>query len=294
MANWTLADIKQKVRNVTGRPDTSQLDDNTLIDYINKYYQFVLPKELKIFFDYTYYNFFTQAGKDVYTPPATFQTVNPQIYIDGFPGDWYTNPDLFFQDYPIETNKVVIATGDGSTLAFSFQIPAFPVIQGSVYVTDGTQVLQDNSSGGFTNAASGLPVAGSVNYTSGAVAGLTFPIAPANGANITVSSQAFISNRPQGLLWFNNQFTLRPIPDDVYQVKMEGLPVPTALALTTDVPFRIDLGPLIAYGASLSIFTDFNQMDQYEQYIVEYERYKDIAMQDTYEVYLYQRSVPKF
>jgi len=290
MANWTLSDIEQKVRNVTGRPDLSNLSAATLLDKINKYYQFVLPKELKIFFDYTYYNFFTTAGVDVYTPPATFATVNPQVYMDGFPGDWYTNPDLFFQDYPIEVNKVVVGTGDGTTNNFSFQIPYFPIIQGSLYVTDGTQVAQDNGSGGFTGNATG----GSINYTTGAVTSLVFTNPPIANANITESSQTFISNRPQGILYFNNQFVLRPIPDQVYQIKMEGLPIPTALVNPTDTPFRIDLGPLIAYGASLDIFTDFDQMDQYEQFFPEYLRYKDIAMQDTYEVYLYQRSVPKF
>jgi hypothetical protein len=80
----------------------------------------------------------------------------------------------------------------------------------------------------------------------------------------------------------------------VYQIKLQGIQIPPELINLTDVPFRPDLGPLIAYGASLEIFADFNQMDQYDQALVQFNRYKDVSMQDTYEEYIYQRSVPQF
>ena len=95
MANWTYADIEQKVRQTTGRPDTSMLSSATIQDYVNKFYQFVLPKELKISWGYTYYEFFTQPNVDQYIGPTTeFQTLNPQVWCDGFPIEWYLSPDL--------------------------------------------------------------------------------------------------------------------------------------------------------------------------------------------------------
>ena len=75
---------------------------------------------------------------------------------------------------------------------------------------------------------------------------------------------------------------------------MQGIQVPKAFLNYTDVPFRPDLGPLIALGAALHRFKLFNQMDQYQQYLPEYERFKNICMQDTFEELLYQRSIPKF
>jgi len=75
---------------------------------------------------------------------------------------------------------------------------------------------------------------------------------------------------------------------------MQGIQVPPPLVNYTDVPFRPDLGSLIALGAALHLFKRFNQMDQYEQYLPEYNRFKDISMQDTYEEYLYERSLPRF
>jgi hypothetical protein len=308
MAAWTLNDIIQKVRGTTGRPDANMMTNATIIDYINKYYQFVLPKELKIFWGYTYHQFYTQANIDQYIAPANFQTLNPQAWVDGFPLQWYLSPDIFFSDYPQQENKIVVGNGDGTTNSFTFQISNFPVLARSVYVTDGTQVAQDNGTGGFTTPT-GISLGGTINYSTGAVVGLTFLTPPAANTNIVATYQTFFANRPQGILFYKtqpladstvasrdlvNMFVLRNVPDQVYLIKMQGIQIPPELVNLTDVPFRPDLGPLVAYGASLEIFADFNQMDQYDQTLVQFNRYKDVSMQDTYEEYIYQRSVPQF
>lgn len=308
MTAWTLNDIIQKVRATTGRPDASMMSNATIIDYINKYYQYVLPKELKIFWGYTYYQFYTQANVDQYIAPATFQTLNPTAYCDGFPLEWYLSPDAFYSDYPQQENKVVVGTGDGILNSFTFQIPAFPVLARSVYVTDGTQIAQDDGAGGFVTPL-GVPLTGAINYASGAVSGLSFLAPPALNTNIVCASQTYMANRPQGILFYKtqplpdatvaardlvNMFVLRNVPDQVYLIKMQGIQIPPELINLTDVPFRPDMGPLIAYGASLEIFADFNQMDQYDQTLTQFNRYKDVSMQDTYEEYIYQRSVPTF
>lgn len=310
MANWTFADIEEKVRLTTGRVDASMMSSSTILDYVNKFYQYVLPKELKISWGYTYYQFFTQPNVDQYIGPTTeFQTLNPQVWADGWPVEWYLSPDLFYQDYPQQDNKQLVATGNGTLNNFNFNISAYPILAGSLYVTDGTQVAQDDGVGGFTDANTGSALSGSIDYVTGTVSGLAFPVAPAADTNITATSQTYQPNRPQGILYFQSQplsdatqsvrdntkvFVLRPVPDNVYLIKMQGIQIPKAFENDDDVPFRTDLGPLIAYGASLEIFADYNQMDQYDQVLVQYNRYKDVSMQDTYEEYLYQRSVPSF
>lgn len=291
---WDLVNIRQKVRQTTGRPDASMMTNATIDDYINKFYQFVLPKELKIFFGYTYYTFFTVANQPTYTPPSTFQTLNPAVWFDGFPGDWYLSPDLFYQDYPQQLNKTEVATGNGTLNSFSYNVNSFPVLAGSVYVTDGTQIAQDDGAGGFFNPDTGTVLAGTIDYATGSVVGQAFATAPAANASIVASFEVYMAVRPQGILYYDNLFVLRPVPDQVYQVRMEGIKIPTALTSDGQLPFRPDLGPLIAYGASLEIFSDFNQMDQYDQTLTQYNRYKDVSMQDTYEEYIYQRSVPAF
>src|SRR5271166_6646886 len=195
-AAWNLASIISEARSYTGRPDPSMMSDQTFVDNINYFYQFVLPKELKIFWGYTYYQFFTQPNIDQYTAPVTFQTLNPQVYADGWPIEWYLSPDTFYSDYPQQENKLVVGTGNGSINNFSFTLPNFPILAGSLYVTDGTQVAQGTIAGGFINPFTNLSIPGSINYPSGAVSGLIFPSIPISGANITATFQTYFPNRP--------------------------------------------------------------------------------------------------
>ena len=311
-AGWNFNAILSEFRSITGIPDASMYSDAQCATLINYYYQYVLPKELKIFWGYTNYQFFCQANVDQYLAPQGFQTVNPSVYADGFPIEWYIDPDTFYQDYPQQENKQEINTGDGVTNSFSANISAFPVLPRSVYVTDGTQVAQDDGTGGFVQVSplsSTGPVAGSINYLTGALSNVQFLSTPASGTSIVASSQTYMPNRPQGILFFPqtplsdstqatlnavNMFVLRPVPDQVYLIKMQGIQIPKAFLNYTDVPFRPDLGPLIALGAALHRFKLFNQMDQYEQYLPEYNRFKDVCMQDTYEELIYERSISKF
>lgn len=301
---WTLEKIRAKVRAVTGRPDISMLSVADLDERINQYYQNVMPKELKIFWGYTFYEFFCLPNIDQYAAPDNFQTLNPQVWADGFPIEWYESPALFYEDWPDRLNKETVATGDGVTNSFNFSISAFPVLPWSVYVTDGTQVAQDNGVGGFIT-----PASGTIDYATGVVSGLSFGTVPAANTVITCSSETYLPNRPRAILFYKgmplssateavrnaaNMFVLRPVPDDVYKIKMQGIQIPPTLTDPTDVPYRQDLGPLIAYGTSLEIFADFNQNDQLEQTLPQYNRYKDISMQDTYEEYMSQRATPRF
>ncbi len=314
---WNLENIISEFRDIAGIPDESMLSNQQCADLINYYYQLVLPKELKIFWGYTNYQFFTQANVDQYLAPSGFQTVNPSAYADGFPIEWYLDPDTFYQDYPQQENKQEVATATGGN-SFSFNISAYPVLPRSVYVTDGSQVVQDvpsnpfDGTGTFTQVSplsSVGAVSGSIDYSTGTVTGLSFLVAPTTNASIIATSQTYMPNRPQGILFFRQNlltdstqatldavpmFVLRPVPDQVYLVKMQGIQTPAPLVNLTDVPFRPDLGPLIALGAALQRFKRFNQMDQYNDAMVEYTRFKDVCMQDTYEEMLYERSIPKF
>lgn len=312
-AVWNLSAIIGEFRSICGIPDVSQYSDQQCVNLINYYYQQVLPKELKISWGYTYYQFYCQPNIDEYLAPVGFQTVNPSAYVDGFCLEWYTDPDTFYQDYPQQTNKMTIQTADGvNDGPYSAQVSAYPLLPRSVYVTDGTQVVQDDGAGGF-NQVSPLssvgPVLGSVDYLTGTITGVMFLTTPPAGANIVVTFYTYITARPRGLLFFpqqpladsavatlnaRNMFVLRPVPGQVHLIKMQGIQTPPSFMNYLDVPFRPDLGPLIALGAALHRFKLFNQMDQYDQYLPEYQRFKDVCMQDTYEEMLYLRSIPKF
>jgi hypothetical protein len=315
---WNLRQIIDEIRMITGRPDTNMLSDESIVNTINQYYQYVLPKELKIFWGYTYDTFYTQAGIDHYKADNNYATVNPTITADGWPIDWYIDPDTFYQDFPNqETTKAAVASGDGVINSFSFSCGDFPITQASLYVTDGTQVARSTPGGRFFDSVTGTLLVGTVDFTTATVTNLQFLTPPAANMSIVATYQNYQANRPQAILFYptsrqrtatqpaidaTNFFIVRPVPDQVYMIKVQALQVPAALGWSsggnsivyTDVPFRVDLGPLIALATSLTIFRNANQTDQYNQTLPEYERYKHVAISDTEELYLYQRSIPTF
>jgi hypothetical protein len=192
------------------------LSNDDLDTYINRYYQYVLTKELKLFFGYTYYSFYTQSGINFYTAPQNFQTLNPTATVDGFPLQWYIDPDLFYQDYPSQpTGKLAVGTGDGVTNAFSFTLTA-PIRQGSLYISDGTQIAKSSARGNFYDPSitadadpdnppppsSTLP--GTVDFLTGTVTGVGFTTAPVSGATLTATWINYLPNRPTAVLFYQN------------------------------------------------------------------------------------------
>lgn len=381
-SGWTLENIISKVRSITGTPSTDQLTDAQITAYINNYYIYQMPFELKEQIENQFLTFNTTPGTDVYSFPSGYFTDSPGAYADGFPLVFYQDPDIFFQDWPQQYAVDNIATGDGVTTAFSggLQNPpiiigtlniiadntdgiqqlisdqsegdsvsetidvgtgvtnysgtlgVFPITAGSLSITDGTETFSDNGAGLLTgdlggtgtivystgvwnvtfNSAvtSGTAIvasytsnlssgtlsgngSGTINYLTGAYTA-TFTTAPGSSAVIYAKYQGYTGNRPQGVLFFDNEFTLRPVPDQAYHILMQGYVVPTTLSNSSDTPLQQEWGALLAYGASLDIFGDRGDMDNYERYFNIFKRYENIALGRTVQQYTAEQSVPRF
>ncbi len=290
---WTLADIRTKVRNVTGSPSTDQISDADINTYINNYYVFTMPFELKEQITDQFLKFKTTPGIDIYSFPSGYFTDSPGAYADGFPLVFYQDPDVFYQDWPQQYAVDNIATGDGVTTLFSGGLQNPPLIIGTLFITaddpTGTQqVLQDDGSGTFIGDGTGT-----INYLTGAYS-VTFNTAPASTAVIYAKYQGYSANRPQGVLFFNNEFTLRPVPDQAYQIQMQGYIQPTLLSSDSDTPLQAEWGPLIAYGASLDIFADRGDNGSYDTYYPIFKRFENVALGRTIQQYSEEQSIPRF
>jgi hypothetical protein len=285
---WTLLDIEQKVRNITGAPSTDQLSDADLLNYINNYYVFTMPFELKEQIEDNYLDFKTVVGQDVYSFPGGYFTDQPGAYADGFPLIFYQDKDVFYQDWPQQYAVDNLTTGDGITVNFTGGLQNPPLIMGTLFITDGTQVLQDDGAGTFTGDGFGT-----INYVTGAY-DVTFTAAPSSSSTIYAKYQGYSGNRPQGMLFFQNQFTLRPVPDQVYQIRLEGYIKPIGLALATDVAMQEEWGALIAYGAALEIFSDRGDLENYERYYSLFKRQENVSLGRTIQQLNSQQSVPRF
>lgn len=379
---WSLENIRSKVRAVTGRPSTDQLSDAQINAYINNYYVYTMPFELKEQITDQYLKFNTTPGIDVYSFPGGYFTDSPGAYADGFPLVFYQDPDIFQQDWPIQVAVDNIATGDGTTQTFSgglqnppviigsvtiasddttgFQqlvsdagenqvsqtiatgtgitsytgtLAAFPIVPGTLQITDGAEVFTDNTDGTLSGDQGGTGTivyttgvwavafniavttgvaiqasyevndsvgvlsgdgTGTINYLTGAYS-VTWSVIPAASAVIYAKYQGYSGNRPQGVLFFNNEFTFRPVPDQAYQIQMQGYVKPLMLiASGPNSPLQEEWGALIAYGAALEIFNDSGDTANYDRYYPVFKRFENVALGRTIQQYTEQQSVPRF
>ena len=285
---WTLAEIRQKVRNITGTPSTDQLTNAEIDEYINDYLVFTMPHELKFQIQNNFLDFKATPGVDVYAFPGGYFTDSPGAYADGFPLVFYQDPDIFYQDWPQQYAVDDLATGDGINPSFSGGLQNPPIIIGTVFITDGVQILQDQGDGTLTGNGTGT-----IDYVTGAFS-VTFTNPPAASLTIYAKYQGYTGNRPQGVLFFENEFTFRPVPDQVYQIRMQGFIVPQTLVNSFDVPAQEEWGPCIAYGAALEIFSDRGDDENYDSTYPKLKRYENVALGRTIQQYTAEQSVPRF
>lgn len=291
--SWNLSTIQTKVRNVTGRPSTDQLSDADLTNYINNYYVYTMPFELKEQIENQFLDFTTTPGTDVYSFPGGYFTDQPGAYADGFPMIFYQDPDVFYQDWPQQYAVDNIATGNGVAVTFAGGLQNPPLIIGTLFIaaddpSGNQQLLTDQGNGTLTGNGTGT-----INYLTGAYS-VTFGAAPAATAVIYAKYQGYAANRPQGVLFFNNEFTLRPVPDQAYAIRMQGYITPQLLVNPSDSPLQNEWGPLIAYGAALEIFADSGDNENIDRYFPIFKRYENVALGRTIQQYTAEQSVPRF
>jgi len=325
-AGWTLETIRNKVRALTAT-SADALDNNAINDYINNYYVFTMPFELKNQIQIAFIDFTTQQGIDVYESPVegVFLTNKPDAYADGLRMDYYQDPSVFFQDWPQQYNTDQPFQGNATGSYPNQQTQAFPIIIGSLIVAteDGLQVLEDNGLGQFVQTVKngirtlqkngsgqflvfedntipgpgiGVP-AGSINYLTGAF-DAEFENTIAVGIQCVAKYQTYQPNRPQAILFFENKFTVRPIPDAMYAIRLEGFINPQPLDITVSnpagKPTLQEWGQCIAYGAAFDLFMDRGDQVAAQNIWNVLKRFETVALGRTLQQYLNMRSRPTF
>lgn len=294
MVTWNLNQIIAKTRQLTGTQFSTQLTDAQITDYINTYYVYTMPFELKEQRNLQPYNFTTTANNDVYTVSGAFQTDEPMAYANGYPLIFYQDRDIFYQDWPQQYTQDQVATSTGGAGPYTGTTQAFPIIKGTYFITDGTLVAFDKSDGILYQTILGVDTAvGTINYNTGAFS-VTFSAVSAAGTLIYDNYQAYQPARPQGVLFYNNTLTFRPIPDQVYQITLQGFITQAELAAAGDLPLQTEWGQLIAYGAALEIFADRGDLGAYNATYPLLKRYENVALGRYVEQFSNAQSVPRF
>lgn len=128
-----------------------------------------------------------------------------------------------------------------------------------------------------------------INYVTGAFK-ITFPAAPASGVLINSQTVPQICALPQSLMYYDNQFTLRPVPDQPYAVNFEAYIRPTALLDQSQNPTLNEWWQFIAYGASKKIFEDRMDMESVQMIMPEYKKQEALVLRRTLVQYTNERT----
>jgi len=127
-------------------------------------------------------------------------------------------------------------------------------------------VTDDGEPNGGVGALIGdcLP-GGTINYQTGAIAGLTFPATIPSGNTIQCQYNPATPSIPLSILFYQNQFVLRPVPNQGYTITLAAYRLPSQALLgstnpdspvTTGVPELLEWWETLAFGASKKIYED--------------------------------------
>lgn len=276
----TLQQIRIKVRRLTRSLSQAQLPDADIDQYVNTFVLYDFPEHLRMQALRTTFSFYLSPNVDEYetntsdptSPLYNFKnkyiTVHTPVYIAGYQSMFSQSREQFFAIYPKVNNIASIGTaGDGVTTAFSGTLSAVPVLRGQVQFSsvdtngNGLSVIDVPVAGSqngslvdaYTGASAGFLAA--INYVTGEYF-FEFPTAPAEGQAINSQTVPYVASQPQALLYFDEKFTVRPVPDQPYQVQMEVFKRPDELLSAGQQPHLSEWWQYIAYGCAKKIYED--------------------------------------
>lgn len=291
MPDSTLTAIQTKVRRLTRSPSESQLTTAQINEYVNTFVFYDFPEHLRLFKLRTTFTFYTQPFIDTYdsnvTPPnplANFQNIYISIHEPSFVAGYRTffsqSRDQFYALYPFLSSITSIGTaGDGVTQNFNATLSQVPVLRNNVTFSSVTAAntglqLHDDGQGNLVGDGVGF-----IDYVSG-VFDLQFNAAP--GAGIAINSQTvpYVASIPRSILFFENKFILRPVPDQPYPVNVEAYIRPTEL-LAGNSPQLEQWWQYIAYGAAKKVFEDRMDLESVASIMPEFKLQERLVLRTT-------------
>jgi hypothetical protein len=305
MADSSLVAIQTLTRRLTRSPSTSQLSDYDLNQFINTFVLYDFPEQLRLFNLRTLLTFYTQPGVDEYATNTTnpldplynfknkYIAVHPPVYLAGIQGFYTQWRDVFYGYYPqTQTIADTQLRGDGTSGPFAGKIVASPSIQRSINFncldTTGTAMVLTDSPldnvngilGQLNYLTNSFIVYGSINYITGAYS-LVFPNPTLVAAPIWVENIAYQPGKPLAVLYYDDKFTIRPVPDKVYTIEFEVDIQPTELLATNQSPDLQQWWQYIAYGAAKKIFESRMDMESVQLIMPEFKQQERFVLRST-------------
>ena len=106
--------------------------------------------------------------------------------------------------------------------------------------------------------------------------------------------EQFTPQRPTDVLYFNNQLTFRGPPDQLYYIKIQAYHEELILeANSGSIPYDY-LYRYLAYGAALDIFSDYGEMDKYNEIFPVFRKYRGLVEARTWQQFITSRTAPQW
>ena len=270
------------VRRICKTTNTTDITDETIVDYLNRFYIFDVPERVQLFQLRTQYSFETKPNIDRYLLPIdTYNMVSTPCYCDGYTLTWQQSNGQFAKLFPnlYLNQQWMLGSGVAGT-GYSIQIDKTPIVRGftdlnlnldsTVFVTatdsTGTQrVLQDDGNGNLIGTPTGTAGGGTVNYLTGLISASFAGTIPTT-SGIYTQVIPYTAGRPQSVLFYDNIFTLRPVPDKSYKILMDACFSPAAYATTTGSTTYSWMAEYLARGAARKILNDYGDAEQQAYY----------------------------
>ena len=292
----TLAQIRIKIRRLTKTPSEAQMSSDTINNYINTFILYDFPEQLRTFSLRTTLNFYTDPYIDTYSGDNIvtnfnnlYTNVYENVYVAGYKQLFFQDREQFFSLNPkTEGIKTIGTSGDGATVNFTGTLSNIPILRNHVSFTSiganniGLEVhdVPNTPNDGAGTFAGDTGAAGSINYTTG-VYDITFSSAPASGETIYSHTVSYSAGRPTSILYYNNELTFRPVPDQPYRVELEVASRPTELLDAATMPEISQWWQYIAYGAAKKIFEDRMDMESVQMIMPEFKKQEALVNRRT-------------
>lgn len=243
-----------------------------------------------------------------------YVAIHPPVFMAGIQSFYTQWRDVFYGMWP-QTNTIAdtLLRGDNASGPFAGFVPAFGppfqpsipslrvpypfILQGSVNFncldTNGTSMIMvdvpiSNSIGNLTQA--NVPLVppfdttqdpnNYINYQTGQYV-ITFPANTMIMAKIWFEGIFYQPGKPLGMLYYDDKFTIRPVPDKTYAIEIEVDVRPTELINSTDVPYLEQWWQYIAYGAAKKIFEDRMDLDSVQLIMPEFKQQERLVLRTT-------------
>ena len=230
---------------------------------------------------------FTLFGNNVNPfPQPNFGILSTQLVIGGI--DINGDPIRIIDD----GGAVVSGSGIGNnTTTGQLIFVQQNAVGNNVYLASGVQtpsITQLSPLGGQQNA--NLPntayppgplteqFCGTVDYVTTEI-NLTLPVTPMPGTQLNVWAATYQPGRPYNLLFWNNELTIRPVPDNVYLVEVEVFQTPAQFMDSGQHPILNQWCQYLAYGTACEILRERQDMEGVQNLMEGFKRQEALVLE---------------